>query len=295
MPLSLGRCGQPSAGWLVGQPIGGAGQRRAPSSRETPGQPRSRRRRCRAPGRGAGCARCRRPLRCCRRRDRSGRRSRATLDSPSTASSLSRAIPRSRAAVSSLRSAAGPQRPARELRGAARRRGRPPGRWAAKARRALPSALACTGSPGLDLRDLQRGAGAEDVVDDHDGRRVHHAHAHCGVGSLRQPLGVDDRARAQLVQVEVGVPQLEQAGAELVLVRVSARPDEAVRLERLEQAVDGGAGEVERSASSLTPRRRGPAASALRMRAERSTDWIVPRLVRGAALCCDSILSNPLR
>ena len=33
-----------------------------------------------------------------------------------------------------------------------------------------------------------------------------------------------------------------------------------------------------RSASSLTPSRRGPAASAFMMRAARSTDWIVPRL-----------------
>ena len=39
-----------------------------------------------------------------------------------------------------------------------------------------------------------------------------------------------------------------------------------------------------RSASSLTPSLRGPAASAFRIRADRSTDWIVPRFVRGAGI-----------
>ena len=69
--------------------------------------------------------------------------------------------------------------------------------------------------------------------------------AHGGVRALGQPLRVDDRAPAQLVEVEVRVAELKQARAELVLVGVAVLLDEAVGQERLEQAVDGGSGEPE--------------------------------------------------
>ena len=116
----------------------------------------------------------------------------------------------------------------------------------AKARIALPSALACTGSSAPDLEDLERRVGPEDVVHDDD------ASAPCitptrtaASRALGEPLGVDDRAAAQLVEVEVGVAELQQAGAELVLVGVAVLLDEAVRLQRLQQAVDRGARQLE--------------------------------------------------
>ena len=54
-----------------------------------------------------------------------------------------------------------------------------------------------------------------------------------------QALRVDDRAAAELVEVEVRVAELEQARAQLVLVGVAVLLDEAMREERLQQAVDG--------------------------------------------------------
>jgi hypothetical protein len=101
------------------------------------------------------------------------------------------------------------------------------------------------GQLGSDLEHLERGAGAEDVVDHDHGRSVHDADAHrCG-GALGESLGVDDRAPAQLVEVEVGVPEMEQARAELVLLGIAILLDEAVRLQRLKQSVDGRPGDVE--------------------------------------------------
>ena len=90
------------------------------------------------------------------------------------------------------------------------------------------------------LRDLQSGVRPEDVMH-HDHRRsVHHPHAHGRIRPLGETLGVHDRAAAQLVQVEVRIAELKQAGAELVLVRIAVLLDEAVRLERLQKPVDGG-------------------------------------------------------
>ena len=67
--------------------------------------------------------------------------------------------------------------------------------------------------------------------------------ASLGAGGER--VGVDERARPQLVDVEVGVAELQQRGAELVLAGVAVLLDEAVRLQRLQQPVDGGRGEPE--------------------------------------------------
>ena len=55
----------------------------------------------------------------------------------------------------------------------------------------------------------------------------------------REALRVHERARPQLVVVEVGVAEMQQPRPELVLVGVAVLLDEAVRLERLQQAVDG--------------------------------------------------------
>jgi hypothetical protein len=86
---------------------------------------------------------------------------------------------------------------------------------------------------------LERGVRPEDVVDHDDVRAVHHAHAHGGLRALGQPLGVHDRATAQLVEVQIRVAELQQPGAELILVRVAVLFHEPVGLQRLQQSVHG--------------------------------------------------------
>ena len=121
---------------------------------------------------------------------------------------------------------------------------------------------------------------------------MHHADADRGVGALGQPFGVDDRAPAQLVQVEVGVAELQQAGAELVLVGVAVLLDEAVRKQRLEQAVDGGAGELKPVGELTDSQPAWPGRERLQD-ACGAVDGLDRSLVW--ALSYDSILSNPLR
>ena len=163
----------------------------------------------------------------------------AMLDSPRIASSFSRAKPRSRISCESSPERRGRERSARQP---WERLGEQVGDDAsgAYASIALPSALACKRQLGADLEDLERRVRPEDVVDDDDARAVHHADANGRVRPGCEPVGVDSERDPQLVQVEVGVAELEQARAELVLVRVAVLLDEAVGLERLEQAVDGG-------------------------------------------------------
>src|SRR5207237_5795100 len=96
-----------------------------------------------------------------------------------------------------------------------------------------------------DLEHAEGGVGAEHVMDHDDARAVHHAHAHSRPGPARKMVRMRDRAGAQLVEVKVRVPELEQARTELVLVRIAVLLDEAVRLKGLEQAVDSGPGEAE--------------------------------------------------
>ena len=162
----------------------------------------------------------------------------------------------------------------------------------AKARIALPSALACDRQLRADLEDLQRGVRPEDVVDDDDAGAVQDADADGGVGARGQPLGVDDRAAAQLVEVEVGVAELEQAGAELVLVGVAVLLDEAVRLQRLQQAVDRGRAKLEPVGELADAEAARPARERLQD-ARRAVDGLDRPSLR--PLCYDSTLSNPLR
>ena len=96
-----------------------------------------------------------------------------------------------------------------------------------------------------DLEDLEDGVRPEHVVHDHDRRAVQDADAHGLAARLREPLGVHDRARAQLVVVEVGVAEVQQPRAELVLVGVAVLLDEAVRLQRLQQPVHRGPRQAE--------------------------------------------------
>jgi hypothetical protein len=51
--------------------------------------------------------------------------------------------------------------------------------------------------------------------------------------------------RSQLADVEVGIAELQQGDARTVLVRPARLLDEPVRHQRLQEAVDGGAGEAE--------------------------------------------------
>src|SRR5690349_25148982 len=56
---------------------------------------------------------------------------------------------------------------------------------------------------------------------------------------------MNERARAQLVEVEVRVAEVQQPCAKLVLVGITVLLDEAVGRERLQEAVHGGPGEAE--------------------------------------------------
>ena len=75
------------------------------------------------------------------------------------------------------------------------------------------------------------------TVEDHDPHR------------LLRPQGrapITECTRTQLVQIEVAVAEIEQLRAELVLVAVDVLLDEAVRLQRPQQAVDGALREPSR-------------------------------------------------
>src|SRR5260370_20745195 len=88
------------------------------------------------------------------------------------------------------------------------------------------------------LEDAECAVGTEHVVDDDDARSVHHPTPDRRAGSRGQPVRIRDRARAQLVEVEVRVAELEQAWPQLVFVGVPVLLYESVRLQRLEQPVD---------------------------------------------------------
>jgi hypothetical protein len=98
---------------------------------------------------------------------------------------------------------------------------------------------------GADLEDLQCLVRTEDVMHHDHARAVHHAHSDRGVGALGEPLGWDERPRAQLVEVEVGVSELQQSRPELVLARRAVLLDEAVGLQGLEHPVHGGQRQLE--------------------------------------------------
>ncbi len=89
-----------------------------------------------------------------------------------------------------------------------------------------------------DLEDAERRIGTEYVVDDHDARPMHDPDPHRRARSRGQPVGIRDRAGAQLVEVEIRVAELEEPGPELVLIGVPVLFYESMRLQRLEQPVD---------------------------------------------------------
>jgi hypothetical protein len=91
-----------------------------------------------------------------------------------------------------------------------------------------------------DLEHLQARVRPEDVVDDEHALPVGDADADRLADPGREQLRPGERARPQLVQVQVAVPELEQLRAELVLVGVEVLLDEPVLLQGAEQAVDGG-------------------------------------------------------
>ena len=96
-----------------------------------------------------------------------------------------------------------------------------------------------------------------------------------------------DRAGAQLVEVKVRVPELEQARTELVLVRIAVLLHEAVRLKGLEQAVDSGPGEAETFRELADAE---PAGSARQRLQDRR--GAVDRLDRRAALASCAIIRH---
>ena len=93
------------------------------------------------------------------------------------------------------------------------------------------------GEEGADLEDLKARVGPKDVVHHEDAVAVGGAHSHGFLGARREQLRPGERARAELVQVEEAVAELEERRTELVLVAVGVLLDEAVLLERPEEAV----------------------------------------------------------
>ncbi len=89
------------------------------------------------------------------------------------------------------------------------------------------------------LEHLQGGVRPKDVVDDERPVAVRHGDAHRLADPRREELRPRERARAQLVEVEIAVPELEELRTELVLVRVEVLLDEPVLLQRPKEAVDG--------------------------------------------------------
>src|SRR5258708_21101806 len=94
-----------------------------------------------------------------------------------------------------------------------------------------------------DLEGAECRVRTEYVVHHHDARPVHDADAEGGAGGRGEAIRIGDRARAQLVQVQVRVSKLQQARTELVLLGVPVLLDKTVRLQSLEQPVHGRTGQ----------------------------------------------------
>ena len=163
---------------------------------------------------------------------------RATLDSPSTASSRSRATPCSRTASSSASRAFAVSVRWVSLGSGSASSSATTGSGA-KASIALPSALACAGSCAPTSSTWKAASGRKTWWTTVTEAPCRTPTRTARPVRVRKPLGVHERARAQLVEVEVGVAEVQQPRAELVLVRVAVLLDEAVRRERLQQAVHG--------------------------------------------------------
>ena len=95
---------------------------------------------------------------------------------------------------------------------------------------------------------------------------------------MREVVGPGERAAAQLVDVEVDVPELEQRRAELVLAALGVLLDEALLLQRLQQAMDGALGEAEALGQLRDAEPARAAAERRRIAAARSMDWIATLL-----------------
>ncbi len=91
-----------------------------------------------------------------------------------------------------------------------------------------------------DLEHLQARVRPEDVVDDEHAVRLRNAHAHRLADARREQLRPRERTRAELVQIEVAVAELEQLRPELVLVGVEVLLDEPVILKRPQESVHRG-------------------------------------------------------
>jgi hypothetical protein len=83
------------------------------------------------------------------------------------------------------------------------------------------------------------------VVDDDHALAVQRADADGFAAAAREPVGPRDRARPQLVHVEVAVRELEQRRAELVLARLGILLDQPLGLERAQEPVGRPLGQAE--------------------------------------------------
>ncbi len=88
-----------------------------------------------------------------------------------------------------------------------------------------------------DLEHLAAVVGAEDVVDDEDALLVEDAEINALAGGPGQVVGPHEGAGAQLVDVQVAVAQPQQLGAQLIAARGGVLLDEALLLQRAQDAV----------------------------------------------------------
>ena len=86
---------------------------------------------------------------------------------------------------------------------------------------------------------------APERANDHRRRTVHDTHADRGFGAHGELRGVGDRARPQLVDVEIRVPELEQARPQLVFLRDLVLFDKPLSEQGLQETVHGRAREAE--------------------------------------------------
>ena len=138
-----------------------------------------------------------------------------------------------------------------------------------------------------DLEDLEGGVGPEDVVDDERAVAVENARREPPPASATASSSDHaSDARAQLVQVEVAVAEVQQLGAELVLVAVRVLLDEAVRLQRAQEPVHRALREAEPRRELADAEPAGAAAQGLQDANRTVDDWIMESsLSKGVRHC----------
>ena len=92
-----------------------------------------------------------------------------------------------------------------------------------------------------DLKHLKDGVWTKHVMDYDYHRAMHDPDPDRRRGALGEPLGMDDRTASEFVEVQVRVSEMKEPGSQLILLGLVILLDEAVRLQRLQQAVNSWA------------------------------------------------------